>query len=122
MNRKIVQFTFVIAVAVFVGCGLLAFGIYKNQPTADSFSSTIPAGPSWAADDTPEVPDKPAIAGDATDDGITNSMDINALLYRWSETDSDYKLGSTKSVIAAEDLVEVVDNWHCTEDRNGCGG
>ncbi len=121
MNRKIVQFTFVIAVAVFVGCGLLGFGIYKNQPTADSFSSTIPAGPSWAADNTPEVPDKPAIAGDATDDGITNSMDINALLYRWGESDADYKTAAGKTTVGSYDIVEVVNNWHCTEDRNGCG-
>lgn len=120
MTRKTIQTTFIAAIAVFAICGLFGFGIYKNQPTADSFSSVIPAGPGWAANKSPDVPDKPAVAGDATDDGITNTMDINALLYRWDKVDSDYKLTSDNTTIGASDILAVIKSFQCIENKKGC--
>jgi hypothetical protein len=120
MTRKTLQTTFVAAIAIFFVCGLFGFGIYKNQPTADNFSPIIPAGASWAADTPPSIPDKPVVFGDATDDGITNSMDINALLFRWGEADLDYKLTSDKNVIGAEDIFVVLKFFGCKENQKGC--
>jgi len=120
MRKKSILATFIISLAVFAGSGLFAISLLYSQPSADSFSATVPAPPSWTNNETPPTPNEPIVSGDATDDGIIDSMDINALLFRYGKTDADYKVANGSNAIGAQDLTQTIKYWHCQEAKTDC--
>ncbi len=117
MSKKSILYTFLGALAVFFLITAFAAAVYYSRPSADSFAATVPLPPKWAPEATPPTPAEPIVLGDSTDDGIVNSMDINALLARWKTVDADYDIASSgdKNLINGEDLTQIFKYWHCQE-------
>jgi hypothetical protein len=121
MSKKAILITIVsVSVVVFL-VGLLSFWMWQNQPMADVAMPPVPTLPTGAPTDKPPVPTEPRLAGDSTDDGYVDVLDVNGLIIHWGETNSDYNLadgqGQAANTIDSYDIAPVFANWHCYEGR-----
>lgn len=140
MTKRAIFITFLSTIVLIVAVGALSFYVYKNQPSADVDSPAMPPMPDSAPtspvtptlDDVatpvtpadpdyiyPPVPTAPLLAGDSTDDGIVDVLDINVLLIHWNETNVDYSTvdESDTPVIDTLDLSQTIKYWRCLETR-----
>ncbi len=120
MSRKAILITLISTTCLVFLVGLLSYWMWQNQPTADVLTPPVPAEPTNAASTKPPVPPIPRIAGDAIDDGVVDSLDINGLIIHWQETNQDYNVadsGTVNGLIDSTDVLKTFSYWKCYEGR-----
>jgi hypothetical protein len=117
MTKKGILITFVTTTIIIGALIALGYAMIVNQPSADTFYATIPGKPSWAPSATPSTPVEPRLAGDVSDDGIINALDINAIIIHWREKNLDYNLADSgdAGVIDRADIAQVFSYFGCYE-------
>jgi len=121
MSKKAILTTFISATVLVLVVGAFSLFVANDQPRADVASSLIPPPPSYAPKEKPPLPSIPRLAGDAADDGIVDSLDANALIARFGQTDVDFNLVDDSNggggIISTVDLQQVFKYWKCFEGR-----
>lgn len=120
MTKKAILITFITSTVIVVVALFLGYFLITNQPSADTFYANVPAKPSWAPKEVPATPNAPRLAGDISDDGIINAMDINAAIIHWQEKNIDYNLVDIddSGKIDRADIAQAIKYFWCYELRS----